>query len=296
MAERYCSGLADGMKNAGKAARSGVLYVVATPIGNLGDITGRALQVLAEVDLVAAEDTRRTRQLLSHFGLRRRLLALHEHNEAERCPRLLDTLRRGASVALVSDAGTPGLSDPGTRLVAAAHEAGLKVVPIPGASSVLAALSVSGLAGDRFVFEGFLPSSAEQRRQRLRALQDEPRTLVLFEAPHRILETVDALCETFGNERRAVVARELTKVFETVRRGTLGSLRAWSERDSDHRRGEFVLLVEGAAAAPKAEDARELLSLLLQELPLKRAVSLAARITGERRNALYAIALDLSRK
>jgi 16S rRNA (cytidine1402-2'-O)-methyltransferase len=296
MAERYCSGTSDKMKNGTAAVEPGVLYVVATPIGNLGDMTPRALEALSQVDLVAAEDTRRTRRLLSHFGLRCRLLALHEHNEAERSASLLKVLRAGRSVALVSDAGTPVVSDPGTRLVAAAHGAKIRVVPIPGASALLAALSASGLPGDRFVFEGFLPALPEQRRRRIRALQAEQRTLVLFEAPHRILDLLADLRAAFGDGRRAVVARELTKRFETVRTGAFGDLHEWLKQAPEQQRGEFVLLIEGSTAPPEQQDVRGLLTLLLEELPVKRAAALAARITGGRRNTLYALALELTRK
>ncbi len=297
MAKGYCNGLSESIKNQGRRVDPGVLYVVATPIGNLADMTVGALQVLSRVDVVAAEDTRRTRRLLTHFGLRAHLLAFHEHNEARRSPRLLEALRQGRSVALVSDAGTPLVSDPGCRLVAAAHAAGLPVSPVPGPSAVVAALSASGLTADRFVFEGFLPSaSAEQRRRRLLALRAEERTIVLFEAPHRILESLADLCTVLGPERRGVIARELTKHFETVRHGTLGVLREWIEQSPEQQRGEFVVLVEGGDAAPESQDLRGLLGLLLEELPLKRAVALAVRITGERRNALYAIALELTRR
>jgi 16S rRNA (cytidine1402-2'-O)-methyltransferase len=284
------------MKNRTAAVEPGVLYVVATPIGNLGDMTPRGLEVLRCVDVVAAEDTRRTRRLLSHFGLRCRLLALHEHNETERSARLLKVLCAGRSVALVSDAGTPVVSDPGTRLVAAAHSAGIKVAPVPGASALLAALSASGLPGDRFVFEGFLPAPPGERRQRILALQAETRTLVLFEAPHRILEVLGDLRAAFGDRRRAVVARELTKRFETIRTGALGELHEWLKQSSEQQCGEFVLLIEGGTPAPEQQDVRGLLALLLEEMPVKRAVALAARITGRRRNALYALALELTQK
>ena len=273
----------------------GVLYVVATPIGNLGDITPRALEVLASVDLIAAEDTRHSGTLLRHFNITTPLLAYHEHNEREATHGLVTRLAAGARIAVISDAGTPLISDPGYPLVRAVLEQGnIAVIPIPGASALLAALSVAGLATDRFVFEGFLPPRSSARRERLAPLVQEIRTLVFYEAPHRLEECLADLASLFGGTRPAVLARELTKVYETLRRDTLDGLRQWVAKDPQQRRGECVLLVAGA---PHTVDEREaegqrVVKLLLEELPVKQAASLAARITGAGRNGLYRWALD----
>ncbi len=267
----------------------GVLYVVATPLGNLGDITARALAVLGEVELIASEDTRRTGTLLRHFGITTPLFALHEHNERQVTEQLLGRLREGQRLALVSDAGTPLLSDPGFHLVRAAHDIGITVSPVPGPSAVTAALSAAGLPTDRFVFEGFLPSRKGARRERLQALAGEPRTLVFFEAPHRIVETLSDMAQAFGAERLATVARELTKTFETVRRAPLAELARWVAADPDQQRGELVLVVEGAPARAEAldENARHVIEVLAEALPPAQAAALAARITGLRKNLLY---------
>jgi 16S rRNA (cytidine1402-2'-O)-methyltransferase len=275
---------------------AGVLYVVATPIGNLGDMSARALEVLGAVDLVAAEDTRHTGALLSHFGIRARQVSLHEHNEPRQVPALIDRLRAGGTVALVSDAGTPLISDPGYRLVAAAREAGIRVSPVPGPVAAIAALSVSGLPSDRFVFEGFLPARGPARRQRLEALADDPRTLIFYESSHRIADALADMREVLGARRRAVVARELTKTFEQVEGGTLADLCDWLAADADHAKGEFVVLTAGAPE-PTGEgvtsEAERILGLLLEELPVKKAAKLAAEITGVGKNLLYARALEL---
>lgn len=278
----------------------GTLFVVATPIGNRGDLTDRARETLAGVDLIAAEDTRHTGQLLAQLGIRTPLLALHEHNEAARAEELIARLRQGARIALVSDAGTPLISDPGFRLVATAAAAGVAVVPIPGACAAVAALSVAGLPTDRFVFEGFLPARAGARRTRLSALAAEARTLVFYEAPHRISETLADLAVAFGAGRDAVLARELTKLHETVYRGSLGELAERAAADSNMARGEAVLVVAGAAehAAPGAADVERLdrlLAGLLAGLPLSQAVDLAAEVSGERRNRVYERALAIKR-
>lgn len=271
---------------------SATLYVVATPIGNLGDMVPRAVQILHSVSLVAAEDTRHSRRLLEHFGIRTRCIAYHDHSGEEVVAGLIERLRSGDSIALISDAGTPLVSDPGYRLVVAAHAAGIAVLPIPGACAAIAALSAGGLPSDRFTFEGFLPARAGPRRQRLRELAREPRTLVLYEAPHRLVETLGDLCEMFGRERIGALARELTKRFETVLHAPLGDLLARVAGDADQRRGESVLLIAGCPEAEgEQEETARVLRLLLQELPLKRAVALAAEITGARRNALYQLAL-----
>lgn len=273
----------------------GVLYVVATPIGNLGDISARALQVLREVELIAAEDTRHSRQLLQHFGISTPLISLHEHNEQSRIPQLLSHLRQGKSLALISDAGTPLLSDPGFQLLRSLREQGLRAVPIPGPSSLLAALSVAGLPTDRFVFEGFLPAKAGARRHRLEFLATEERTLVFFESSHRIQASLRDMAKVFGADRRAVIARELTKVFEEIHDATLAELRDWLTAAENRCKGEFVILVQGApppAAAPELEP-RRLLAVLLEELPIKRAVAMATRLTNIKKNRLYDLALEI---
>jgi len=270
------------------------LHVVATPIGNLGDLTERARTVLAAVETVAAEDTRHTGRLLSHLGIRARLVSLHEHNERQRVPELIDRMRGGASVALVSDAGTPGISDPGYPLVAAAHAAGIRVVPIPGACAIVAALTVSGLPTDRFVFEGFLPAKPRARRARLEALANEARTLVVYESAHRVAATVANMAAAFGAERPATLARELTKAFETVRRDTLRGLAEWIAADSDQQRGEIVLVVGGAPqdrGEKRTVGLDEALAALLPELAPARAAAVAARLTGTSRREAYRAAL-----
>jgi 16S rRNA (cytidine1402-2'-O)-methyltransferase len=274
----------------------GTLYVVATPIGNLTDLSSRARDVLASVDVIAAEDTRHTRGLLSHFGIERALVSLHEHNERRVLDDLVQRLRAGESVAQVSDAGTPLVSDPGFHLVRAAQDAGIRVVPVPGPSAVLAALAAAGVPTDRFVFEGFLPSKEGARRKRLQELAAEPRTLVFFEAPHRIAETLADLAAIFGAHREAAVARELTKTFETIRRAPLAELAAWVNEDANQRRGELVLVVHGAPETEGELDAEALrvLKLLAAELPPRQAAALAAEITGKKKNLLYQALLSLS--
>ncbi|MCZ6869167.1 MAG: 16S rRNA (cytidine(1402)-2'-O)-methyltransferase [Gammaproteobacteria bacterium] len=266
----------------------GTLYVVATPIGNLSDITLRALEVLAAVDIIAAEDTRRSRGLLDRHGIDTPLISLHEHNEDERSAELVARLADGASVALVSDAGTPLISDPGYRLVSAAHDAGLRVVPIPGASAVPAALSVAGIATDRFVFEGFLPARANRRRERLELLAREPRTLVIFEAPHRLRATLADMRESMGASRMVTVARELTKHFETFYRGSLDQVIEAVEADRAATKGELVIVVAGAGESPVlAGDSEKVLEILGNELPPRQAARLAARLTGADARELY---------
>ncbi|MGZ5041740.1 MAG: 16S rRNA (cytidine(1402)-2'-O)-methyltransferase [Usitatibacter sp.] len=268
---------------------------MATPIGNLGDVTLRAIDVLKRAHRVAAEDTRNTRALLSHLGISAKLVAVHAHNERRSAEPLVRAIGAGEAIALVSDAGTPAVSDPGAELVAAVRAAGLKVSPIPGASALTAALSASGMAFDGAVFAGFLPVKGSERRERLAALAAGPWAIVLFEAPHRIAATLADLHHALG-DRDVVIARELTKRFETIARMPLAEARAFVEADDDRRRGEFVLVIEGrpAARAPGL-DPRAVLEALLAELPLKQAVALAAKITSGKRNELYALALELKR-
>jgi 16S rRNA (cytidine1402-2'-O)-methyltransferase len=276
--------------------RAGTLYVVATPIGNLGDFTARAREVLANVGVIAAEDTRRTGQLLRSLGIAVPLVSLHEHNEAARSQALIERLEAGESIALVSDAGTPLISDPGFDLVAAARERGIRVSAIPGPSAVIAALSVAGLPTARFTFEGFLPAKASARRAQLETLRHEPRTMVFYEAPHRIAEVLRDMREAFGAQRRAVVCRELTKHFETTYGGTLDALVQQSERDPDMARGEIVIVVAGDKSeqpSRHALDAEQLWRALLEELTPSQAAKIAARLTGEKRSELYERAMKL---
>nr|WP_236621741.1 16S rRNA (cytidine(1402)-2'-O)-methyltransferase [Luteimonas huabeiensis] len=276
------------------APAAGVLYVVATPIGNLGDLSARAGQTLREVAAICAEDTRRTRTLLAHLGIDTPTLPLHEHNEEAMAARLVARLAAGESLALVSDAGTPLVSDPGFRLVRAARQAGIRVSPVPGPSALVAALSAAGLPSDRFVFEGFLPAKAAARRERLAALAGESRTLIFYESAHRIVESLADLRAAFGDARRAVLARELTKLFETVLDGSLSALQAAVEADADQRKGEFVLLVEGAGedAGAVLAEGRRVYALLSAHLPPSSAARLAAEITGAPRKALYRVGTD----
>ena len=270
------------------------LYVVATPIGNLRDVTLRALDVLKTVALVAAEDTRVTARLLDHYGIATPLAALHAHNEKSSVPRMLSLLAAGKSVALVSDAGTPAISDPGAHLVAAARAAGYHVVPVPGASALTAALSAAGYPAPQFLFHGFLPPRAAERRRTLEAMRGVPHTLVFYEAPHRIAATLADMREVLGAGRQVVIARELTKLFETIHACTLGEAPSWTAADAHRSQGEFVLIVEGSAERDvDVEPAQRVLQALLDELPLKQAVALAMRITGAKKNALYALALKL---
>jgi len=271
--------------------RHGTLWVVATPIGNLDDLAPRAVAVLKGVAVIAAEDTRHSQVLLSRFAIATPCVAYHEHNERDMSGKLVARLLAGDDVALVSDAGTPTLSDPGYRLVHAAREARVRVSTVPGPSALVAALSVAGLPSDRFAFEGFLPPRGAARRTRLDALRDDTRTLVFYEAKHRIEETLADLVESFGGERRAVVARELTKVHETVLDGTLAELSARVRDNAEQRLGEFVLVVAGAATddgdARRQRDGERVFALLAKELPAGKAAKLAAAITGAKRNALY---------
>ena len=274
----------------------GTLYVVATPIGNLGDITLRALETFKMVDAIAAEDTRHTSGLLSHFGISKKLIAVHEHNEHQSAEKLLLQLKAGENIALVTDAGTPGISDPGAVVVDLVRKAGIKAVPIPGVSAVIAALSASGIMQNGFLFHGFLPASGAARRKVLELLKMHSVTLVFYEAPHRIVESIIDMANVLGAERNITFARELTKTFETIYSCNLADAGAWLEADTNQQRGEFVLLVEAAKVKEAEEFSEEvvrILKLLLIDLPLKQAVKLAAEITNEKKNDLYEFALTL---
>lgn len=274
----------------------GTLFVVATPIGNLQDISARAIDTLRAADIIAAEDTRHSATLFAHIGVAAaRTVSLHDHNELARIPELVAAIRRGARVAMVSDAGTPLVSDPGYRLVLAAHEAGLRVSPVPGACAAIAAMSAAGLPSDRFTFEGFLPATAAARRARLLSLTTTSATLIFYEAPHRVAETLADMADVFGAERVGVLARELTKTFETIRRDTLAGLCAFVAGDDNQRRGEIVLLVAGAtgAQASASLDEERLLRALASEMPATRAARLAAKLLGRPKRDLYQRLLEL---
>ena len=270
------------------------LYVVPTPLGNLSDMTQRAIDVLRQVPWVAAEDTRHTAPLLKHYGCGARMLPAHEHNEEAAAQQVIGKLRDGESVALVSDAGTPAVSDPGARLVARVRAAGFRVVPLPGACAAVTALSASGLTEPHFLFYGFLPARNKQREDELRTLAGLPYALVFYEAPHRILETVGSLAEVLGGGRTLVLARELTKLFETIHSGPLGEALEWLQADANRQRGEFVLLVSGAVASGDEGEGERVLKLLLDDgITVKQAARLAHAITGAPKNAMYELALSL---
>ena len=275
------------------AISAATLYVVPTPIGNLGDITQRALATLKAVDLIAAEDTRHTGMLLQHFAINARFFALHDHNEQQKADLLIDKLRAGQSSALVSDAGTPLINDPGYHLVRRCREAGIRVVPLPGACAATTALCAAGVPSDRFCYEGFLPAKSKARRDRLRALQQEPRTLIFYESTHRLLESLEDMVSELGGARYVVLARELTKTWENIHGAPVAQLLAWVREDENRRKGEMVLIVEGYQADEEAlsPEALRTLALLQAELPLKKAAALAAEIHGVKKNALYKYAL-----
>ena len=276
--------------------KKGSLYIVATPIGNMGDMTERAIKTLSDVDVIAVEDTRRSGQLLHNFEISTPMISVHEHNERQICASLLERIEKGENIALISDAGTPLLSDPGYFLVNQAREMNLNVVPVPGVSAVITALSVAGLPTDRFVFEGFLPAKSSARQQRLAKVKDDSRTLIFYEAPHRIIEMLKDCQQVFGGQRKVVLARELTKTFETIHGDVLDELIPWVEADENQRKGEFVVLVQGAESRDSTEinaEAERILLILLEELPVKQAAALAANITGLKKNALYQYALQL---
>lgn len=275
---------------------TGILYVVATPIGNLKDMTLRAIETLKEVDAIAAEDTRHTSGLLSHFGISKKLIAVHEHNEQQSALKLIALLSAGEHIALVTDAGTPGISDPGAVVVNLVRNAGFKVVPIPGVSAVIAALSVSGISQNGFVFHGFLPASGAARRKALDILKEHTVTLVFYEAPHRIIESIQDMTIVLGADRRVTFAREITKTFETIHTCLLCEAANWLTADINQQRGEFVLLVEAVPqkiAESLSDNTVRTLKVLLAELPLKQAVKLAADITQDKKNDLYEYALTL---
>ena len=271
------------------------LYVVATPIGNVTDISLRALHLLSLADAVACEDTRNTAHLLTRFGLNKPLIAAHQHNEREVAQTLIARLHAGERIALVSDAGTPAVSDPGARIVDAVRAAGLRVLPLPGASAAITAISASGLLNDQFYFVGFLPAKAKQRENMLHSLRGVTATMVFYEAPHRILDCATALAAAFEPTRQVVFARELTKLFEEIHRCPLSEAEAWIRLDAHREKGEFVILLEGATEAQDAEDveAERILNILLAECSVKQAANLTSQITGRKKNALYERALQL---
>ncbi|MFZ7233433.1 16S rRNA (cytidine(1402)-2'-O)-methyltransferase [Avibacterium avium] len=274
---------------------TGILYIVATPIGNLQDISQRALQVLEQVDLVAAEDTRHSGLLLSHYGIKKPFFALHDHNEQQKADILCEKLLQGITIALVSDAGTPLISDPGFHLVRKCRQAGIKIVPIPGACAAIAGLCASGIASDRFCFEGFLPAKSKARCDKLENLAKEDRTLIFYESTHRILDCLADMEKVFGAERYVVLARELTKTWETIHGDEVGALRQWVSEDPNRSKGEMVLIVEGnvnSEAESFSSEAIKALTLIAKELPLKKAAAIVAELYGYKKNALYQFGLE----
>lgn len=274
---------------------TGILYIVATPIGNLQDITQRALETFAQVDLIAAEDTRHSGLLLSHYGIKKPFFALHDHNEQEKAHILVEKLKQGSNIALISDAGTPLISDPGFHLVRQCREAGIRVVPLPGACAAITALCASGIASDRFCFEGFLPAKSKARKDKLENIAEEDRTLIFYESTHRILDTLEDMQSVLGEERYIVLAREITKTWETITGNTIKNLREWLLEDPNRTKGEMVLIVEGK---PKSDNNDEIspqavkaLELIAEELPLKKAAAIVAELYGYKKNALYQFGL-----
>lgn len=274
---------------------TGTLFIVPTPIGNLADITHRALTVLAEVNLIAAEDTRHSQKLMQHYAIGTRLISLHDHNESQRAKQLIEKLKLGENIALISDAGTPLISDPGYGLVSQCREAGVNVIPLPGACAAITALSGAGLATDRFRFEGFLPVKALARQQALEKLKAETCTSVFYESPRRVLDTVKLIVEVLGEQRQMVLAKELTKTFETFYSGSAGSCVSWLEEDANHQRGEFVLMIAGKKTdqTQVSPQALKLLTSLMKELPLKKAAAITAEQYSLKKNHLYQIGLEL---
>lgn len=278
-----------------KNERNGILYIVATPIGNLGDITQRALDTFAQVDLIAAEDTRHSGLLLSHYGIKKPFFALHDHNEQQKAVVLVEKLTKGENIALISDAGTPLISDPGFHLVRHCRQAGIRVVPVVGACAAIGALSCSGIASDRFCFEGFLPAKTKSRCDKLETLSEEPRTLIFYESTHRILDTLADMQKIWGSDRYIVMARELTKTWETIYGDTLGNLIGWLNEDSNRTKGEIVLIVEGKLETEEesfSPQAVKLFQLLTNEMPMKKAASIVAETFGYKKNALYQFGLE----
>lgn len=275
---------------------TGILYIVATPIGNLQDISERALAVFNQVDLIAAEDTRHSGLLLSHYGIKKPFFALHDHNEQQKAHLLVEKLQQGNHIALISDAGTPLISDPGFHLVRQCQQANIKVVPIPGACAAITALCASGIASDRFCFEGFLPAKSKARQDKLKNLQKEDRTLIFYESTHRILDSLADLQTVFGDDRYVVLAREITKTWETIKGDKLANLLDWLKQDPNRTKGEMVLIVEGAPAADEntefSPQAIQALTLLVKELPLKKAAAIVAELYGYKKNALYQFGLE----
>lgn len=272
------------------------LYVVATPIGNLSDISLRALDVLAKADVIAAEHVQNSKHLLAAHAITAKLIALHQHNEAAVAGKIVTLLESGKSIALITDAGTPGISDPGAIVVQRVRESGYRVVPVPGANAAICALSAAGIMNPYFLFYGFLPTKSGLRKRELMALKSHPYTLIFYEAPHRILECITDMIDIFGAQREITLARELTKLFETIHSGTLADALSWLQADTNQQKGEFVLLLSGAEIVDKSEisdEAQHTLTCLLAELPLKQAVKLATAITGANKNVLYQLALDL---
>ncbi len=274
---------------------SGTLYIVATPIGNLQDFSPRAQTILNQVNLIAAEDTRHSRHLLNHFGIKTPLQALHQHNEHQKSSILLERLKKGDNIALISDAGTPLISDPGHYLIENAHAAQITIVPIPGASALISALSAAGFPADSFIFEGFLPAKKLARQQRLEILQTESRTLVFYESPHRLFDSLNDMAEIFGQQRQAVLVKELSKLFETIYRDKLSRILEWLKTKPERQKGEFVLIIQGAPPPDNkalSTEAKRIFNLLRQELPIKKAAKLTSEITGESKNSLYAFGLS----
>jgi len=278
-------------------SNEGSLYIVATPIGNLDDITLRAVNILKSVDAIAAEDTRHSKKLLQHLGIDTPMFALHEHNEMLKKSAVIERIQQGESIALISDAGTPLISDPGFLLVRQARQVGITVTPIPGASSILAGLSCSGLPTDRFIFEGFIPSKKGDRKKRLESLSTEKRTLIFFEAPHRIESSLQDCAEVFGEDRQAVVCRELTKTWETFLTGNLASLLSEVQADPNQSRGELVLVIAGQQKSSELDwQSQQLLELLMESLPLKKAASITAQVSGLNKKVLYDAGLAHQKK
>ncbi|WP_118793787.1 16S rRNA (cytidine(1402)-2'-O)-methyltransferase [Haemophilus haemolyticus] len=274
---------------------TGILYIVATPIGNLQDITQRALDTFAQVDLIAAEDTRHSGLLLSHYGIKKPFFALHDHNEQEKAHILVEKLKQGSHIALISDAGTPLISDPGFHLVRQCREAGIRVVPLPGACAAITALCASGIASDRFCFEGFLPAKSKARKDKLENIAEEDRTLIFYESTHRILDTLEDMQLVLGEERYIVLAREMTKTWETITGNTIKNLREWLLEDPNRTKGEMVLIVEGKLKSDNNDEispqAVKALELIAEELPLKKAAAIVAELYGYKKNALYQFGL-----